>query len=111
MLNKGMSSLLLVVLISGCKTTYQPRGSTGGYEDKKLSEGVYYIYSRVNAYTKPEKALEFWHRRAKELCNSEYDAELKSTDTINVNPDPYGSTSVWPVVDGVAKCKLTSESK
>jgi hypothetical protein len=106
---KEMLLFLLVVLISGCKTTYQPRGSTGGYEDKKLGEGVYYIYSRVNASTEPKKALEFWHRRAKELCGSDYVAEIESKDTINVNPGPYNRTSVWPVVDGIAKCKLTRE--
>lgn len=98
------------LLLTACVTTpYQKAGffsSTGGYEDNEIAEGVYFITSKVNANTNPSVALDYWHRRAKELCgHSEYKAEVTNSFDTNVNPDPYSSTSQWPTASGKVFCK------
>ncbi|TLU61361.1 hypothetical protein FE810_15225 [Thalassotalea litorea] len=105
--------LIPLMFLAGCVTTpYQKTGffsSTGGYEDKQVSDGVYFIKSKVNANTKPKVALDYWHRRAKELCgHSNYKAEVTSTFDTNVNPDPYSSTSQWPISQGLVNCNMGS---
>jgi hypothetical protein len=97
------------LFLTACVTTpYQKAGflsSTGGYEDEQLSEGVYFIKSKVNANTKPQISIDYWHRRAAELCgHSEYKAEVSTSFDTNVNPDPYSSTSQWPIASGKVFC-------
>ena len=102
-------AILATFLLTACVTTpYQKAGfysSTGGFEDKEISKGVYFIKSKVNANTKPQVSLDYWHRRATELCgHSNYKAEVLTSFDTNVNPDPYSSTSQWPIASGKVFC-------
>ena len=101
------------LFLTACVTTpYQKAGffsSTGGYEDKIISEGVYSIKSKVNANTSPKLALTYWHKRAEELCgHSEYVSELKQSHDLNINPGAVTTTHEWPIVIGIAFCDKRS---
>jgi hypothetical protein len=58
----------LLLLITGCATPYQKMGFTGGYEDTHLKANTYYVNVQTNAYTSQITAVQYFHRRAKELC-------------------------------------------
>jgi len=95
--------------LTACVTTpYQQAGffsSTGGYKDKQITDGVYFIKSKVNANTKPQVSLDYWHRRASELCgHSKYKAKVSTSFDTNVNPGPYSSTNQWPTASGKVFC-------
>ena len=49
----------LVVVLSGCATTFQPKGATGGYSYTALAPNVYEIYFHGNGYTSEERAKDF----------------------------------------------------
>jgi hypothetical protein len=107
---KVIGIIAISVVLTGCLTTpYQKRGSTGGYEDQMISEGTFYIKSKVNADTPPEKALEYWHRRASELCgHSNYKADVKETYDTNINYGTVTSVHKWPVASGHVYCAVSS---
>jgi hypothetical protein len=98
-------ALMILACLAGCTTPYGPYSKlsgTGGYTDKKVSEGQYYIESLTNVPTGPEKAFEYWHRRASELCGGKpytHDAVLtyKRNRGLNTIHD-------WPLVVGTATC-------
>jgi len=113
---------ILVVLLSAatlasCVTTgYQKQGATGGYTDEMISEGVFRLAYLVNANTPVEKAIEFWHQRAAELCGShDYVADVKLTTNINANVGflnggiPIRTNSIWPVAIGTVQCRTQAK--
>ena len=97
--------------LSACATSYGPLtvwGGTGGFTDKKISDGKFYIESLVNVSTGPAKALEYWHKRASELCNGK-DYENDVVLTIHKNSNYGGTPGVvtqhdWPLAKGTATC-------
>ncbi len=101
----------LATLLSACGTPYGPVsafGGTGGYTDKKIAEGKYYIESLTNVPTGPAKALEYWHRRASELCGGKpytHDAILKVDRKSNYMAPGVTSYHDWPLVTGTATCR------
>ncbi len=60
-------SLSTLLLLSGCATTYQSTGLSGGYTDTQFAPDVYRIVFRGNGYTSPERAQDFALLRASEL--------------------------------------------
>jgi uncharacterized lipoprotein YajG len=55
-------------LLSGCATSYQSNGSTGGYSETQLAPDVFRVAFRGNRYTSPEQAQDFCMLRAAELA-------------------------------------------
>jgi len=81
--------LTLVIIAStflvGCATSYQPMGSSGGYEETRLDENVFLVHFRGNRYTKMERTQDFAFLRAAELTiqsGYNYFAVLKSDTSI-----------------------------
>lgn len=100
-----------VFALSSCATSYgrlTAWGGTGGFTDKKIADGKFYIESLVNVPTGPAKAMEYWHKRASELCNGKAykdDAAL----TVYKNSSYGGIPGVvtqhdWPLAKGTATC-------
>ena len=58
---------LLAITMSGCATSYQAKGLTGGYTETRLSEDAYQVQFEGNGYTSQEKASRFILRRCAEL--------------------------------------------
>ncbi len=82
---------------------------TGGYSDKKIDENKYYIESLVNVPTGPAKAIEYWHRRAAELCLGKdytHNVEVITQRKMNYGGVPgYYTNHYWPLAVGTATCK------
>lgn len=58
----------VAVLVSGCATSYQSTGLTGGYSETQLAPDVFRIYFRGNGYTSGERAEDFAMLRAADVC-------------------------------------------
>jgi len=66
-----MKRLFLLIAIStlasGCATTYQQKGFTGGFSETQLRQDVYRVSFNGNAYTNPQRAADFTLLRSAEL--------------------------------------------
>lgn len=58
---------VLVLLISGCATPYQPTGLTGGFTESQLDTNVFRVTVNGNGSTTPERAEEMALLRSAEL--------------------------------------------
>lgn len=56
-----------VACISGCATTYGPRGIDGGYSETRRADSIYVVRFEGNGFTKPDQAEEMAFLRAAEL--------------------------------------------
>jgi len=68
-----MKTKLIVMIatattLAGCATPYQPMGFKGGYKDVHIHDNVYYVTFGGNAWIDTGTAVQYFHRRAKELC-------------------------------------------
>lgn len=63
--------ILLSLIATACATAYGPMGSQGGYEDRKIQDGVYYVHFASNARTSKEVTEKYLLRRAGELCSQD----------------------------------------
>jgi hypothetical protein len=60
-------ALAVVILLSGCATTYQPSSLSGGFKDQHVAENVYRVSFSANGYATRETAQTYWLYRACEL--------------------------------------------
>ncbi len=64
--------LILIVLsmavLYGCATAYQPKGITGGYSDRQVSEDEFVIEFDGNGHTTQGRAAEFALMRCADIC-------------------------------------------
>jgi hypothetical protein len=71
---RSWSFALVLLVVVACKPTpYQRLGAEGGYSDKRLAPGRYLVRVRVNQHTSHAKLLEYFDRRASELCPRGWD--------------------------------------
>jgi hypothetical protein len=59
--------LIALVIFSGCATSYQSTGFTGGYNETQLAPDVFRVIFRGNGFTPADKAQNFALLRAAEL--------------------------------------------
>lgn len=59
---------VLLALLAGCATTYQPNSLTGGFQEVRLNETSYHISFIGNGYTPADRTQRFILRRAAELA-------------------------------------------
>ena len=95
----------LIITISGCANfsptaEYQPSGLTGGYRETLKDDGSYRLEFLFNGYTNPNDALNYWHRRAAELCGG------KDKYSIIDGPTVYRWTPPQRY-EGIIRCKKT----
>ena len=64
---KNLFYTLSIILISSCSTTYQSSGFTGGYVDTQLSETLWKVSVKGNAYTSSSTVGDYALLRASEL--------------------------------------------
>jgi hypothetical protein len=62
-----LTLLLLLVILTGCATPYQPMSALGGYREIQLAPDVYRVMFFGNGYTNPELAIEYALHRCGEL--------------------------------------------
>ncbi|HCQ9930471.1 hypothetical protein LDY95_02680 [Acinetobacter baumannii] len=63
-------SLIPLILLTACATTYKSNGLAGGFEDTELSPGYYRISFRGNGFTSSERVNDFALLRASDLMLS-----------------------------------------
>ncbi len=88
--------------LSGCATSYQQKGFTGGYSETQLAPDVFRVNFQGNGYTSSERAQDFALLRAAELSlerGFRYFALLDETDlhtrtNISYLQATYGTP--WP---------------
>lgn len=98
--------MLGLLLSLGCATPYQPKGFTGGYADFIVRDGMYCITVNGNGYTGRDTLMEYWHRRARELCGGDYDFQSDtSTDTTVSTVNGNLDTTHRHVISGYATCR------
>ncbi|MFV8451338.1 CC0125/CC1285 family lipoprotein [Vibrio campbellii] len=109
---KFLSTLLVpLVLLSGCATTYQSNGFSGGYSETQLDENVFKVAFRGNGYTSKERVADFTLLRSAELAmqngykyfvivdansytvNGTY--TTPTTVTTNLNANTYGTANTF----------------
>tara|TARA_B110000027_G_C16055121_1_gene271830 strand:- start:627 stop:920 length:294 start_codon:yes stop_codon:yes gene_type:complete len=87
-----MKNIIIVIfagiLLSGCATTYQSTGLTGGYEDIDLGGGRYKVTFVGNGYTSDDRAIEFAKKRSSELCNGAFDTLEKNVESTSFMGKP-----------------------
>ena len=99
--------VLVLVLLQGCATAYQPQGLTGGFSSTQLDENVFQVTFKGNGYTARDKANDYTLLRSAELTldngykyfvivdaqqytkNSTYTTPTTATTTLNANT--YGT--------------------
>lgn len=69
---KSLSILILCLLTTACASGYKQYGWNGGYKEQQLSENMYEVTYLGSATAPQDTVNEYWHRRAKELCNDDY---------------------------------------
>lgn len=60
-------TLVATMVFSACATTYQKQSFTGGYSETQLSENIFQVSFKGNAYTTPERASDFTLLRSAEI--------------------------------------------
>ncbi len=61
-------AILTAVLFTGCATSYQPNGITGGFSDRCFSKRQCEVTFRGNSYTGANKAHNYALKRAAEIA-------------------------------------------
>ncbi|WP_394497045.1 CC0125/CC1285 family lipoprotein [Shewanella sp. ENK2] len=105
--------ILLVssILFSGCATTYQSNGFSGGYSETQLDDNVFKVAFRSNGNTSKERVADFTLLRSAELtmqggykyfvivdANSYTSNSTYTTPTIattNANTSTYGNANIY----------------
>lgn len=66
-----MKTLLIPISImfifSGCATSYQNHGLTGGYKDEKINDDIYNVHFFANGFTKKSDVSSYFLRRCAEV--------------------------------------------
>ncbi len=121
---------LIVAVLGGCATAYQPQGITGGFSSTQLDSNVFQVTFTGNGYTARGRANDFALLRSAELAlengykyfiivdaqqysdNSTYTTPTTATTNINTNTSgsayTYGSnTSYYGNTTGTATTTVT----
>lgn len=108
-------SLVCIVVFSlpACiakPTQYQPKTATGGYTDSALDDSTFVIAVTGNPETERVKVLEYFHRRAKELCASKGFTDYRvleqqaTSNTTGSVSNGSGTVETWPEHSGRVRC-------
>ena len=77
---RAMTIVTIGIAFSACVTPYQKAGFSGGYTDFETQPEVYYVSFKGNGYTSKETVVQYWHRRAAEICGGRERYEIVSQD-------------------------------
>jgi hypothetical protein len=107
----------LIILMTGCiffingcsshnQSEYRPYASSGGYQDRMISENQYQViyHGHENISQKDVKSL--WERRALELCPKGYNIPKDGIKTNKgIITGRYMRASVYPLFSSLIQCK------
>jgi hypothetical protein len=64
---KLLALLAAALALASCATAYQPRGMTGGYQERQLGDARWYVEFFGNGNTQRDTVFGFWLNRCAEL--------------------------------------------
>lgn len=64
---KYITCIFLLAMLSGCATSYQPHGWTGGYSTTQLADNAFKVTFSGNGYTTRGRAVDFALLRSAEV--------------------------------------------
>lgn len=75
---------LTLTLVVGCATGYtDSSGGLGfGYKTEKVKDNIYYIEFIGNGFSHRKTIVEYWHRRAAEVCGGKDKYEIYTKMTV-----------------------------
>ena len=102
--------LLLIAVgltLLACATPYQERGFRGGYSDFKPADDTHFVIFEGNRYTGRARVVEYWHRRAAEICGGRESYEILSSEN-TTNDEVVGEGWIHslprPAQEGYIRC-------
>lgn len=69
---RRLSAAAALIVLSGCATSYQSAGLTGGHREQKGPGAMEMVFFSANAYTKPELAQKYALYRCAELAQQKH---------------------------------------
>jgi hypothetical protein len=98
---------MLLILLAGCATPYGPKSLMGGYTDFTVSADTFGVTVDGNAYTDRATLMQHFHRRARELCDGEYEFKTDiATDSQLVLTKSYMGNVDRHSITGYVTCKV-----
>ena len=93
----GTGVLTIVILLTGCATTYRPENLTGGYSDSQLTDKTYRVRFKGNNYTSRNQVEQLLLYRCAELTTQLGYAHfyVLSQDTLDIS-DPLAKMGIFP---------------
>lgn len=100
----------ILFLLAGCAgpTPYQNRTGGEGYYDYEIQPGIHFVSFRGNGQTSRSTVMDYWYRRAAEICGGEDRFEVigmnASGDEVVVGTPSLLNTYTLPAVEGRIRC-------
>ena len=121
-LRKKVIFVIFPILLISCAPSkidwdynYMPVDGKGAYFDRKITDSTYEIMFKGRGYTRIETVLDYWDRRAGELCETDkYESEIVIGYGGKVTPEvrkrvnsiiTIYTEKVAPYAKGVAVCE------
>lgn len=98
-------------LLAGCAgpTPYQKRTGGEGYYDYEVQPGIHFVSFRANGRTSRSAVMDYWYRRAAEVCGGEDRFEVlgmnAAGDEVVVGTPSLIDTYTLPAVEGRIRCR------
>jgi hypothetical protein len=96
--------------LAGCAgpTPYQTRTGGEGYYDYEIQPGIHFVSFRANGQTSRSTVMDYWYRRAAEICGGEDRFEVlgmnASGEEVIVGTPSLLNTYTLPAVEGRIRC-------
>jgi len=100
-----------LLLLAGCAgpTPYRTRSAGEGYYDYEIQPGIHFVSFRANGETTRSTVMDYWYRRAAEICGGEDRFEVlgmdSSGDEMVVATPSLLNTYTLPAVEGRIRCR------
>ena len=112
MFKNKIDSLVIIIVafvLVACATPYEKRGFKGGYEDSLVDANIFYVQVAANSFTSHDTTLQYFHRRAKELCIEQGYQDSRILDKQDKSvflplDDNKTSGYVYPTIGGNIEC-------
>lgn len=108
---RGACAFAGMLLLAGCTgpTPYQKRAGGEGYHDYEIQPGVHFLSFRGNGQTSRSTVMDYWYRRAAEICGGEDRFEVLGMDStgdgVVVGTPSLLNTYTLPAVEGRIRCR------
>jgi hypothetical protein len=103
-------SVAMAAALTACATEYGPSTWKGGYKDAHIRDNIYYVEFSANAWVDSVTAIQYFERRAKEVCEENGYSDYKVSQQRDVTAyqavvgSGGGTTLQKPGFSGYVEC-------